>query len=68
MMGDRDDESFPCYVQALLLSYFELTSCFWSVAVAHTLYQVLLKKNTTFEADMEKQMNVYHAICWVCFL
>lgn len=64
MLGDQGDKTFGCYLQALLISYFELSSCFWTVTIAHTLYRVLFVPNTHM-ADMQKLMPKYHFACWV---
>ena len=49
--------------QALLISYFELTSLFWTVMIAYTLHMLILKHKSVDQIELQSKF--YHYICWV---
>jgi len=60
---NADDEGkFPCQLQAIVISYFELSSILWSCAIAFTLHMAIIRdeRNSTISS---KQM-WYHLLCW----
>jgi len=54
-------DSARCQIQAVILSYFELTSLYWSIAIAHVLHLTILRKETV---DLAVLTYRYHAIIW----
>lgn len=54
-----------CMVQSLFISYFELTSLFWSVSIAYTLFEGFIKENPEFRPDSIAQYKCrFLAVCW----
>jgi len=64
MMLDSSNGSFACYLQALLISYFELSSMLWTVAIAFTLHMTILRKDSSFLIDVEGSARKYAFFCW----
>eukprot|EP01006_Ploeotia_vitrea_P026309 TRINITY_DN59281_c0_g1_i1.p2 TRINITY_DN59281_c0_g1~~TRINITY_DN59281_c0_g1_i1.p2 ORF type:complete len:284 (-),score=133.68 TRINITY_DN59281_c0_g1_i1:48-899(-) len=65
MMANPSEGSAACYIQALLISYFELSSMFWTVAIAYTLHQTIIKGNMSFAThDLQANMKLFHQLCW----
>jgi len=64
MMLDSPSGSFACYLQALLISYFELSSMLWTVAIAFTLHITILRKDPNFLLDVEGSARKYALFCW----
>jgi len=74
MMGDvggySASESGPsrssaCRFQAILISYFELTSILWSAAIAFTLHLAFLREDTRFSAvEIDSRARWYHVTIW----
>ena len=70
LLGDAGNEStsthlgsnsFLCHVQAILKQYFQLSSLFWSIAIAYVLYQGFLQQNEIKEHQY-KQILKYNII------
>ncbi|EFA78646.1 G-protein-coupled receptor family protein [Heterostelium album PN500] len=57
----REALPFICSVPDTLLHYFFISSFFWSVAIAHTLLQVIAYNNMNVESVYYK---FYHMVAW----
>lgn len=68
--GGNDDthlgaSSDLCTLQSILISYFGLTSLFWSVSIAYTLHQGFLKENPSFKpSEIDKHRVKFMVACW----
>lgn len=54
-----------CNLQAVLLSYFQLTSFLWSVSIAFTLHMAFLNERADFSPQqIAEHERKYHIFCW----
>lgn len=58
--GDPDDDSSLCTTQAIMISFFELSSVLWTTMIAFTL-TTLIKDQTK---DVTQLIGRMHAFCW----
>lgn len=55
-----------CQFQAVVVSYFGLTSLFWAVSIAFTLHKAFLQESEAFgPTQIHEHAMKYHAICWL---
>lgn len=54
-----------CTLQAILISYFQLTSLTWAVSIAFTLHMAFLRELPSFAPNEVERHNLkYHLVCW----
>lgn len=55
-----------CQFQAILISYFGLTSLFWAFSIAFTLHKAFLQESEAFgPTQIHEHTMKYHAVCWI---
>ncbi len=70
MIGDgaglnADSGSPKCQFQAIVISYFELTSILWSAAIAFTLHRAFLLEDPAYGGTtIDSRAKMYHAFIW----
>eukprot|EP00743_Colponemidia_sp_Colp-15_P003637 GILK01003926.1.p1 GENE.GILK01003926.1~~GILK01003926.1.p1 ORF type:complete len:317 (-),score=26.39 GILK01003926.1:333-1283(-) len=60
LLGDPADGSGLCYVQAVLVSYFGLTSVLWSGVIAYTVYETVISQN----GHVSVRIKAFHIFVW----
>lgn len=54
-----------CTLQSVLISYFGLTSLFWSASIAYTLHQGFLRETPSFKPnEIEQHRCKFMGVCW----
>eukprot|EP00462_Mataza_sp_D1_P018222 CAMPEP_0175143112 /NCGR_PEP_ID=MMETSP0087-20121206/13232_1 /TAXON_ID=136419 /ORGANISM="Unknown Unknown, Strain D1" /LENGTH=293 /DNA_ID=CAMNT_0016427107 /DNA_START=14 /DNA_END=895 /DNA_ORIENTATION=+ len=55
-----------CQFQAIVISFFGLSSIFWAISIAFTLHKAFLQEAESFAPNrIHEHSTKYHVICWV---
>jgi len=57
-----------CYFQAVLMSYFEVSSILWALALAFTLHMAFLRGDPRFSAENIGALHQWYHVVWIIAL